>query len=174
MRAPNNGLYLLQKWKIECNDRNGNSKINNFIKSTKTNSPTDDSGATALPPIGNSFMYLETSGVNNGNYTYVRLIRTDIIQITNISFYYNRFSLSDDNLRAMPRFRVQILLEDGTWENKYIIEKNSQYSETSMEWTLLNLDFTQDNYGIRLIFDRIDSAHADMCLSNISITHTLY
>ena len=174
MRAPNNGLYLLQNWVILCKDRNNNSKINNFIKSTKTQSSTEDSGATALPPVGNSFMYLETSGVNHGEGTYAILTRTDIIQVTNISFYYNRYSISDANLRAMPRFRIQILLENGSWDNKYTIGKNSQFSNTSTEWTLLSLDFTQDNYGIRLLFDRIDTAHADMCLSNISITHTLY
>ena len=93
MRAPNSGLYLMQKWIIVCKDKNNNAKINNFIKSTKTQSPTENSGATELPPIGNSFMYLESSGNNNGDNTYVRLIRTDIIQITNISFYYNRFSI---------------------------------------------------------------------------------
>ena len=119
-------------------------------------------------------MYLETSGNNNGDNTYVILTRTDIIQITKISFYYNRFSISDENLRAMPRFRIQILLENGDWENKYTIEKNSQLSNTSTEWTHLTLDFTRENYGIRLILDRIDTAHADMCLSNISITHTLF
>ena len=74
----------------------------------------------------------------------------------------------------MPRFRIQILLENGDWENKYTIEKNSQFSNTSTEWNHLNLDFTQENYGIRLILDRIDTAHADMCFSNISITHTLF
>ena len=174
MRAPNNGLYLLQKWSIICRDRNGNAKINNFIKSTKTQSSTENSGATALPPIGSGFMYLESSGVNNGNNTYVILTRTDIIQITNISFYYNRFSISDEDLRAMPRFRIQILLENDNWDNKYTIEKNIQFSNTSTEWTHLSLDFTEENYGIRLLFDRIDTAHADMCLSNISITHTLY
>ncbi len=174
MRAPNSGLYLFQKWKIICRDRNNNAKINNFIKSTKTQSSTENSGATELPPIGSSFMYLETSGNNNGDNTYVILTRTDIIQITNISFYYNRFSISDENFRAMPRFRIQILLQIGDWENKYTIEKNSQFSNTSTEWTHLSLDFTQENFGVRLLFDRIDTAHADMCLSNISITHTLY
>ena len=174
MRAPNNGLDLLQKWKIVCRDRHNNSKINNFIRSTKTQSPTLDSGATQVPPIGNGFMYLETSGVHNGDGTYAILTRTDIIQITNISFYYNRFSISDEDLRAMPRFRIQILSQNNEWENKYTIEKNSQYSATSIEWSLLNLDITQENYGIRLIFDRISTSHADMCLSNISITHTLY
>ena len=174
MGAPNSGLYILQKWRIVCKDKNNNAKINNFIKSTKTQSPTENSGATELPPIGNSFMYLESSGNNIGNNTYVRLIRTDIIQITNISFYYNRFSISGESLRAIPRFRIQILLETGNWENKYTIEKNSQFSNSSTEWTHLSLDFTQKNYGIQLIFDRISSAHADMSLSNISITHTLF
>ena len=42
---------------IRCNDKNKNGKIQNFIKSTKTNSPTGFSGAESLPPIGNSFMY---------------------------------------------------------------------------------------------------------------------
>ena len=174
MRSPNSGLYLLQKWKFDCKDKNNNAKINNFIKSTKTQFPTQNSGATELPPIGNSFMYLESSGNNNGDNTYVKLIRTDIIQITNISFYYNRFSISDEKLRAMPRFRIQILLENRNWENKYTIEKNSQFSNLSTEWSHLSLDITQENYGIQLIFDRISSAHADMCLSKISITHTLF
>ena len=57
MRAPNSGLYLLQKWKIVCKDKNNNAKNNNFIKSTKTQSPTEKSGATELPPIENGFMY---------------------------------------------------------------------------------------------------------------------
>ena len=72
-------------------------------------------------------MYLESSRNNNGDNTYVKLIRTDIIQITNISFYYNIFSISDENLRAMPRFRIQILLENGNWENKYTIEKKVNF-----------------------------------------------
>ena len=174
MISPNSGLYLLQKWSIECKDRNNNGKVKNFIKSTKSTSPTGMSGADSLPPIGSSFMYIETSGNNNGNYTFVRLIRTDIIQISNISFYYNRFSSSDESLRAMGRFRVEILLDNNTWENKYTIEKNSQFSDSSSEWRLLSLDFTEENCGIRLIYDRIDTAHADMCFSDITIIHSVY
>ena len=49
-----------------CNDRNNNCKITNFINSTKTNSPTGDSGASSLPPIGSAFMYIETSSANHG------------------------------------------------------------------------------------------------------------
>ena len=173
MIAPNTGLYLMSRWIIECKDRNGNGKVNNFIRSTKSSSPTGDSGATSLPPIGNSFMYIESSG-NNNKEAYVKLIRTDIIQITNISFYYNRYSSSDENLRAMGRLSISILLDDNSWTNKYVIQDNSQYSNTSLEWTLLSLDITEENYGIQIIYDRIRSPHADMCFSNIIITHSVY
>ena len=56
IRAPCSGSDLLQKWKIDNINKNGDTKIGNFLKSTKTNSPTGDSGATSLPPIGDSFM----------------------------------------------------------------------------------------------------------------------
>ena len=74
----------------------------------------------------------------------------------------------------MGRLRIQLLLEDNTWSTQYTIPKNSQYSATSMEWTLLNLVFTVENYGIKLIYDQIDSPHADMCFSNITKTHSVY
>ena len=60
IQIPNVGGYLLQNWDIKCNDRNNNSKVQKFIRSTKTNSPTSESGATSLPPIGTAFMYIET------------------------------------------------------------------------------------------------------------------
>ena len=173
IKYPNSGGYLLQNWVIECNDMNNNGEIQNFIRSTKTNSPTGDSGATSLPPIGNSFMYIETSSNNNGNNVFASFERTDIFQITNITFYYNRYSSSDSNLRGMGRLRIQ-LLEDNAWSTQYTIAKNTQYSNTSTEWMLLNLDFTQENYGIKLIYHQIDTPHADMCFSNITITHSVY
>ena len=174
MISPNSGLFLLQKWSIECKDRNNNGKVNNFIKSTKSSSPTGMSGADSLPPIGSSFMYIETSGNNHGDFTFARLTRTDIIQISNISFYYNRFSSSDESLRAMGRFRIDLLLDNNTWINKYTMEKNPQFSDSSTEWKLLSLNFTEENYGIRLTYDRIATAHADMCFSDITITHSVY
>ena len=48
-RYSNERKYLLQKWNIVFSDKNGNGKLNNIIKSTKTTSPTGDSGATTLP-----------------------------------------------------------------------------------------------------------------------------
>ena len=128
IRSPNEGKYLLQNWNIIYSDIKGNAKLNNIIKSTKTTSPTSQSGASALPPIGDSFMFIETSSGGHGNNIFVSFGRTDIIQITNISFYYNRFSILNNNsLKLMGRFRIQ-LLYNNTWNTQYTIPKNSQYS----------------------------------------------
>ena len=175
IKYPNSGGYFLQNWIIRCNDKNNNGKIQNFIKSTKTNSPTGYSGAESLPPIGNSFMYIETSSNNHGNHVFVSFERTDIIQISNIPFYYNRFSiLTNNSLKSMGRFRFQLLLEDNTWSTRNNIPKNDRYSDSTTHWTKLSLNFTEENYGIKLTFDEIDRAHSDMCFSNIMITHSIY
>ena len=175
MNAGHTGGYLLSYRRFICNDKNNHGKIQNFKKPTKTNSPTGDSGATSLPPIRTAFMYRETSSSNQGNNVFCSFERTDVIQITNITFYYNRFSiLTNNNLKAMGRFRIQLLLEDNTWSTQYTLPKNDQYRDTSTDWTLVNLNFTVENYGIGLIYEQIDTAHADMCFSNITITHSVY
>ena len=120
-------------------------------------------------------MYIETSSNNRGNHTYVIWERIDIIQITNVTFYYNRYSiLTDDTIKSMGRLRIEVKLDDDTWSTQYTIAENTQYSNSSTEWSLLNLDITVENYGIRFNYDRIDTAHADMCFSNITITHSVY
>ena len=173
--SPNTGGYLLQRWNIKCNDKINNGKIQNFIRSTKTNSPSSHSGAENLPPIGSAFLYIEASSNNNGNNVFVSWERIDIIQITNITFYFIRYSvLTNDSLKWMGRFRIQFLLEDNTWSTRYNIPKNDQYSDTSTDWNLVNLNFTIETYGIRLIFDQIDTAHADMCFSSNTITYSVY
>ena len=89
IKSSNNGGYLLQNWNIKCNDKNNNGKVATFMKSTKTSSPKGDSGATSLPPIGTAFMYIEASSKNHGSRSiFVSWERTDIIQITNVTFYY--------------------------------------------------------------------------------------
>ena len=124
-RLGNIGSVVLPYWKCICNNKNKNGKINNFKRTTRTKSPTGNSGATTLPPICSVFMYIETSGDNHGhNRVFVSWERTDIIQITNITFCYNRFlNLTIDSLKSMGRFRVQILLEDNTWSTRYKILK---------------------------------------------------
>ena len=97
----NSGNCLLPLWKIACNDRNGAGQITNFIRATKLNSPTSDSGATNLPSIEDTFIYGETSQ-DNGNGVNVRFERTDIIQSTKITLYYNRVSIvTYDSLNSM-------------------------------------------------------------------------
>ena len=175
MRYPNIGSELLQKWIIKCNNKNNVSKVGDFIKSTKTNWPTGNSGATSLPPVGNSFMYIETSSNNHSHErVFVSWERTDIIQISNITFYYNRFSiLTNDSKKSMGRFRIELLLEDNTWSTRYNIAKNDRYSDTPRDWTLVSLNFTEENYGVKLIYDQIVTPHAEMCFSNITITHSV-
>ena len=119
----------------KCNDKNENGKKSNFIKSTKTNSPTGDSGATSLPPIDDSFMYIETSSNNNGDNVFCSFERTDIIQISYITFYYNRFSAR--STKSMGRSRIQLLLNDNTWSTRYNITKNDRYSDSSTDRTWL-------------------------------------
>ena len=119
-------------------------------------------------------MYIETSSNNHGDSVFCSFERTDIFQITNITFYYNRFSiLTNDSLKSMGRFRIQLLLEDNTWSTQHTIDKNTQYSDNSTDWTFVNLDFTVENYGNKLIYDEIDTPHADMCFSNITGTHSV-
>ena len=119
-------------------------------------------------------MYIETSSANLGKNVFVSFERTDITQISYITFYYNRFSfLTNDNLKSMGRFTIQLLLEDNTWSASYNIPKNDRYSENSTDWTLVNLNFTVENYGIKLIYDEIDTTHADMCFTNITRTHSV-
>ena len=57
----------------------------------------------------------------------------------------------------------------------YIIEKNTELGKLqSTDWVLLNLDITDDNYGIKLYYDEIESAHCDMGFSDITITHSIF
>ena len=96
--------------------------------------------------------------------------RTDIIHISNIKFYCTRFSTSESNLRGMGRFRIQFLLEDNSWSTTYNINKNSHYSHGSTVWHLYDLDITQENYGVKFIYDQIPTTHSDMSFSNIILT----
>ena len=119
-------------------------------------------------------MHIKTSSNNNGNFVFVSFERRDIIQISNITFYYNRFLTSDVILRSTGRFGIQIFLEGITWRTEYNLPKNDRYSDTSTEWTLVIINFTVENYGVKLLYDQMDSAHADMCFSNITLTHSVY
>ena len=101
-----NVQYLLPRWKVICNDKNNNGVTTNFIRATKTNKPTSQCGATSLPLIGSLFMYIESSSNNHGHErVFVSWEGIDIIQIRNVTFYYNRFSiLTNDPIKSISRF----------------------------------------------------------------------
>ena len=118
-------------------------------------------------------MYIETSSKNHCSNVFCSFERTDFIQFGNITFYYNRFSiLTNDWLKSMNAFRIQLLLEDKTWSTHYNIPKNDRYSDSTTQWTELSLNFTVENYGSNSVYVEIVSAYADMCFSNIAITHS--
>ena len=170
---PNTRGYLLQQWNTKCNDKNNNNT--NFIRSSKTSSPTGDSEANSPPPIGKSFLYIETSSSNHGSgIIFVSFDRTDIVQISINTFYYERFSiLNNEAKKSIGTFGSLLLLNDNTWSTRYNIPKSYRYSNSSTQWTLVNLNFTIEIYGNKLIYDQIDTPHADMCFSNITITHSV-
>ena len=168
------GGSLLQNWKTKSNDKNKNSKIQNLIKSTKTNSLTGQSETTSLPPISDSFMCKETSSGNNGNGVFISFEQTDIFQISTIQFYYNRFSiLENTSMKSMGRLKIQLLIIDNTWSTRYSIPKNDPYSNSATQWMKLSLILTVENSGFRLLFNKIDSAHSDMCFSIIILADSV-
>ena len=57
----------------------------------------------------------------------------------------------------MGRFGIQLLLEDNTWSTRYNTPEYDRYSDSSSQWTKLNLNLTEENYGIKLIYDDIDN-----------------
>ena len=67
-----------------------------------------------------------------------------------------------------------MLLEDYTWSTRYIIPENDRYSDLSTHWTPFSINFTVEKFGIKIIYDEIDSGHADMCFSDITMTHSVY
>ena len=73
----------------------------------------------------------------------------------------------------MGHFRIQLLLGDNTWSTRYNIPKNDRYIDNSTDWTLVTLNVTVQNYGIKRFYDQIDTPNADMCFSNITITHSV-
>ena len=73
IKNPNIGGYLLEQVTIKYNVKNNIGKIQKFIRSTRTSNPTGSSGATSLPTVGDSFLYIQTSSSNFGEDVFVVL-----------------------------------------------------------------------------------------------------
>ena len=62
--------------------------------------------------------------------------------------------LSNNSLKSMGRFKIQLLLADNTWITRYNIPKSDRYSNSSTQWALGSVTFTVENYGINLLSNR--------------------
>ena len=118
-------------------------------------------------------MYIETSSNNFGLNVYCSFNRTDIQQISKISFYYDRFS-AESVLNAMGRFRIHLLLCDNIWKTRYNIAKTDRYGDCSTQWTLVSLYVNIENCGNKMIYDDINCVEAHICFNYIMITHFGY
>ena len=99
---------------------------------------------------------------------------TDIIQISTKNSYYDRFSSPSSNLRSMGLFWIILLLPNSQWHSRYIIDENTNYRSISKELSYLYLDFTETNYGKKIVDDHLDTTVAHMCFNNILITQSVY
>ena len=156
----------------KCSDKNKNRKIPKSTGSTKYLSTTGNSGATDMPPIGDGLKYNETSANFYGPNVYCSFGGTDIFQISNIGFYYNCFSARRSD--SFGRFMIQALLSEKSWSTRYDISKNDRFSKSSTAWTLVSVIFTVENEAKKLTYDEVDTPLADMCFSNITISHCVY
>ena len=74
----------------------------------------------------------------------------------------------------MGRSRIQLLSADTVCITRYNISKNARSSTSSTAWTLVSFNFAVGIYGIELSYDQTDTPHADMCFSDITMTHCIY
>ena len=74
----------------------------------------------------------------------------------------------------MAKFRIRLLLLNGQWYSKNIIDKGTNYNATSTEWTFLNIGFLESIDGIKLVQDEKDTILADLCFSTIMIMLSVF
>ena len=78
--------HFLPLWKIECNDRINARETSKFLSATKTNNDKGNTRANNLTLRADSFIYLETNGINYGQNFIVSFERIDFIQTSIINF----------------------------------------------------------------------------------------
>ena len=55
-----------------------------------------------------------------------------------------------------------------------MIELKTYCIALSKKWSLLELDFTETNYGIEIVYDQIDTAVKHMCFSFLMLNHSAF
>ena len=73
----------------------------------------------------------------------------------------------------MGRFTIRLLLADKSWSTRYKTPENDRWSNSSTQWKLLKLNYPVEKNGTKLSYDQKDTAHADMCFSNNTTTHSV-
>ena len=142
------------------------------MNSSKTNTTHGRSGRTSIPPIGTSLGYIETSSKYFEPGVFVSFERTDISQTSNIIFCCKR--LSAKNNISTKHVEIKYCYRTSHRHSKCLIDKHTNYSSTSTVWCLINNDFTETNYGNKMVYDQVDTTLADMCFSKIMVTHSVF
>ena len=175
IKYQNRSGYGLPNWVKNCNEKNNYGKLKKFTKSTRMKSPTSHSEAMRFPPIVISFMYIETiQNTHGSDSVFVSFERTDNVQITIMTFFYNKLSTEIDGfLKEMWRFTIRYLVADNTWSTRYNISQNDRYIDSSIKRTKSGLNCTVENYGIKLICNPMDRLHANVCFSNVTVKHSV-
>ena len=88
------------------------------------------------------------------------------------------FAIVFQTLRAISDkwddIEFNFLFLDGQWWLKCIIAENTNHSTTSNDRTLLNLDFREANYGIKLADTEINTTFLNITLSRSIIAHSVF
>ena len=122
------GGYLLQQWIIKCKDNCNSGKEQHLLEQQKQNRQIQIQDQRAYSPLGYGFKNIKTTCNNFGQKLLVNFEGTDIIQFSNITFYFNNFFAGCNKL--MRFFRVQIFSTNSQWLSIYINDENTNYTTT--------------------------------------------
>ena len=139
----------MQGWILDCRDTNEKRARFNFCRRSINTVPSHPvTGAKKLPPTGLAYMYIESSGNNqraDDNSLCASFSRYDLNNISNISFYYNRYS-RDGSENEMASFVIKKLDVKIIWFLFSVYKKCDEYTLID-GWKSIDLDITTMNYG---------------------------
>ena len=71
------GQEVLEKWFIECRDKESKGHLQNFSYSSLSNKP----------PNSNTVCYISNSSTKFGDYVFISFDGIDVCDVTNVNFY---------------------------------------------------------------------------------------
>ena len=99
--------------------------------------------------------------------TYAEISRFDIHKIIKIQIIINRYSL--DNI--MGEFSVFYKNSNDEWIEIYKIEENTNINAID-EWEFLTVSISENNYGLKIRYDKKNSVNQMCSISRITLTYT--